>query len=218
MFLQAYIQSILSGSSAAAAAQSAAKLYINNYQSSRPRGLSPACQAAEAAYKAAYYAGVDPIFPAAKAYMEASGSSSPCSAAAKGYIQAFSEGREAGAFLEASKAFFTQFSVQPSIDPACTKAALAATSDSSTPASAAAGAFIRKSMEVGSNGNDPLCSAAAEKFINSYISGVDEETNLQEAAKTFISLYSNNPTPVMNSPCAAASQAYIQALTSSWAQ
>ena len=149
--------------------------------------------------------------------MEASGSSSPCSAAAKGYIQAFSEGREAGAFLEAAKAFISQFSVQPSIDPACTKAALAATSDSSTPASAAARAFIQ-SMEVGSNGNDPLCSAAAERFINSYISGVNEETNLQEAAKTFISLYSNNPTPVMNSPCAAASQAYIQALTSSWPQ
>ena len=50
------------------------------------------------------------------------------------------------------------------------------------------------------------------------ISGVDEETTLADAAKTFISLYSNNPTPVMNSPCAAASQAYIQALTSSWAQ
>jgi len=211
-----YIESILSGSSAAAAAQTAARLYITNYRTSRPRGLSPACQAAETAYKSAHYAGLEPVLPAARAYIEASGSSSPCSAAATAYIQAFSEGREAGAFLAAAKAFSAQFSVQPSLDPACTKAALAAASDSSTPSSAALRAFIEKSEEVGSNGNDPVCAAAAESFIQSYISGVDDETLPLGAARTFISLYSNNPDAgnAENSPCTAATKAYARALAS----
>jgi len=214
---KAYIQSILSGSSAAAAAQSASKLYISNYRPSRTRGLSPACQAAETAYRSAYYAGLDPVLPAARAYLEASGSSSPCSAAATAYIQAFSEGREAGAFLAAAKAFSSQFSVQPSLDPACTKAALAANSDSSSPTSAALRAFIEKSEEVGSNGNDPVCAASAESFIQSYISGVDEETIPLGAARTFLSLYSNNnqdAETAKTSPCTAAAKAYALALAS----
>merc|ERR1712241_850795 len=213
---KAYIQSLLSGSSAAAAARSASKVYISNYRTSRPRGLSPACQAAETAYRSAHYAGLEPVLPAARAYLEASGSSSPCTAAATAYVKAFSEGREAGAFLAAAKAFSTQFSVQPSLDPACTKAALAANSDSSSPVSAALRAFVEKSQEVGSNGNDPLCAAAAEGFIQSYINGVDEETIPLGAARTFLSLYSNDQAAdnAKNSPCTAAAKAYALALAS----
>ena len=212
--LQAYLQSILSGSSAPDAAQSAADLYLKNWRSFR--SLSPACQAAGQAYRAAYYAGKEPILPAAQAYLEASGKSGdPCSAAARTYLEAFTAGKEDGALLAAARAFSSQFAQQPSLDPACTKAALAVVGESSSPNSIALQAFVKKAEELGgSSAYDPVCAGAAESFIQSYMSGAEDERSGMEAARTFLSLYLNNPRATQDSPCAAATKAYVEALPS----
>ena len=71
-------------------------------------------------------------------------------------------------------------------------------------------AFVEKAVEV-DVGYDPVCYAAADKFIESYISGKREDVSLQIAAKEFFSLYFASPTVANRSPCAAAAKAYAGA-------
>ena len=67
-------------------------------------------------------------------------------------------------------------------------------------------AFIAKALETG-NGLDPICLSAAEDVIAG-------KSNYA-AAKTFVKLYQNNPTPAAQSPCAAAAKAYSAATKAS---
>ena len=80
-----YMNSIQAGNSREVASQAAAAVYQQNYAAGVP--LSPACLAAEVAWKNAVAVGQDPVLPAALAYMEASPSDSPCYVSGKEYIQ-----------------------------------------------------------------------------------------------------------------------------------
>merc|ERR1711913_58213 len=94
----------------------------------------------------------------------------------------------------------------PTIDSACLSTAqdyLATNQVSSSPLTSAMEAFVEKAVEI-DVGYDPVCYAAADKFIESYISGKREDISLQIAAKEFLSLYFANPTVANRSPCAAA--------------
>ena len=82
---KAYIDSILAGNPRGIAAQVATAVYQQNNVAGVP--LSPACLAAEVAWKNAVAVGQDPVLPAALAYMEASPSDSPCYVSGKEYIQ-----------------------------------------------------------------------------------------------------------------------------------
>jgi len=183
-------------------------------------GLNPACQAAEAAYRAADKAGRDAVLEAALAFMEASPSDSPCAASAKDYITAINNGAEhIDAGLVAAKAFAAQIvslakQGKNTIDPACARASLAYASSSdqpSAPATAAMRAFINKALETGSS-FDPVCLSSAEQFWTSYAAGKDETSNRVAAARSYISTYSSNPSVARSSPCAAAAKAYASAL------
>jgi len=207
--VQAYSQSLLSGQTAVSALQAARSIFIRNFQSNSVP--SPACLAAEKAFRAAYYAGREPVLPAAQAYLAASDDSDPCTAAAKTYVQSYVEGRsEEASLTAAAKSFSAQFSKQRSLDPVCTKAALAATAGTDSPTTAALKAFLSKAEEVG-NSYDPVCAGAAEKFIESSVNGGDDERSGLEAARAFVKLYSTNPTAANNSPCAAAAKAFAEA-------
>ena len=82
---KAYMDSIKAGNSREVAAQVASVVYQQNYAAGV--SLSPACLAAEVAWKNAVAVGQDPVLPAALAYMEASPSDSPCYVSGKEYIQ-----------------------------------------------------------------------------------------------------------------------------------
>ena len=101
----------------------------------------------------------------------------------------------------------------PTIDQACLSTAqayLATNQVSSSPLLSAMEAFVQKAVEI-DVGYDPVCYAAADKFIESYISGKREEISMQIAAKEFLSLYLASPTVANRSPCAAAAKAYAGA-------
>ena len=82
---KAYLDAIQAGNSRQVASLAAEAVYRQNYAVGVP--ASPACLAAEVAWKKAVAGGQDPVLPASLAYMEASPSESPCYVSAKEYIQ-----------------------------------------------------------------------------------------------------------------------------------
>jgi len=212
---EAFMSSIQAGSSRQAAGEAAAAVYQRNQRTGGP--LSPACASAEVAWRKAVAGGQDPVFPAALAYVEASTSDSPCLASAKDYLKATLAGSSPSqARLAAVKSFAAKMASTTSvssIDSTCLKAAQAyiASSDiPSSPVDAAMEAYIKTSLEVGT-GFDPVCNAAGGKFIESFSSGRGELTNVMAAAREFLTLYIQHPTPASRSPCAAAAKAYAMA-------
>jgi len=206
---KAYVKVVLSGGSRQEATAVAQRVYQQNYGRA---ALSPACVAAEQAWKSAVAAGRDPVLDAALAFMNASPSDSPCAVSAKDYINAVVNGADATkASLAAAKSFakqivtLNQLGRSTTIDPVCARAALAYASSSdkpSTPHAAAMTAFIQKALEVGSS-IDPACLASTETFLQS-------SSNIA-AARDFMRVYASNPTLASKSPCAAATKAYARA-------
>ena len=84
---KAFIDSVLAGNSRQVASEAAAAVYQQNYAAGVT--TSPACQAAEIAWKNAVARGQDPVLPAALAYMKASPSDSPCYVSATEYIKVY---------------------------------------------------------------------------------------------------------------------------------
>ena len=83
----------------------------------------------------------------------------------------------------------------PTIDSGCLRSAqdyLATNQVSSSPLMSAMEAFVQKAVEI-DVGYDPVCYAAADKFIESSISGRRDDVSLQMAAKEFLRLYFANP-------------------------
>merc|ERR1719195_2414211 len=207
-----FIEDILAGGSASSATAKAKAVYQADYAEGASRNA--ACLAAEKAYKQAYANDKDPIFASALAYMKAYKSESPCAVSAFDYVQAIvNGGTHADANVAAMKSFIAQTknlaaAGKATVDPVCAKSALAYASSTgaSTPNAEAMRAFIAKALETG-NGLDPVCLAAAEDVIAG-------KSNYA-AAKTFVKLYKNNPTPAAQSPCAAAAKAYSAAVKSS---
>lgn len=219
--MEAYMSSLLAGNQHEVAIEAAAGVYEENYNAGGLASrLSIPCSAAEVAWKAAVAEGEDPLLPAALAYLQSSPPShSPCDAAAREYFQAVATGAtNIDAFLAAIKSFAGQIKKLadyglPTIDSACLSTAqdyLATNQVSSSPLTSAMEAFVEKAVEI-DVGYDPVCYAAADKFIESYISGKREDISLQIAAKEFLSLYFANPTVANRSPCAAAAKAYAEA-------
>ena len=214
---KAYVDVVINGGSRAEAEAIATQVYQRDYGRSV---ASPACLAAETAWKAAVQNGGDPVLEAALAYMNASPSDSPCAASAKDYVQAIVNGAQpADASLAAAKSFAAQIvnlanQGKSTIDPACARAAISYSQSSvkpSAPNAAAMEAFIAKSLEVGSS-FDPVCLKATERFWESYATNKQETASRFAAARSFLSQYSGNPTVAANSPCAAATKAYAKAV------
>jgi len=215
---KAYINTLENGGSAEEAIAAATSLYrVNFFTRGSPRQASAECQAAEAAYKSAFYSGRDPLTAAAEAYISASEADSPCASAAKAYFGAVNSGSNAdNAALVATKAFASATAAdaragKSTIDTKCAKAAAAYASTSaipSAPGNAALNAFVAKALETG-DGFDAKCASAAEKFIESFSLG--ESAARLAAAKEYITLYRSNPNPAKDSPCAAAAQAFASA-------
>lgn len=214
----AYIKTLDNGGSVEDAVAAATSLYRVNFfaRGSTPQA-SAACKAAETAYKAAFYAGRDPVTAAAEAYISASEADSPCASAAKAYFGAVNSGSNAdNAALAASKAFASATAAdararKSTVDAKCAKAAAAYAGASAIPSAAgnaALNAFVAKALETG-NGFDAGCASAADKFIDSYSSG--ESVARLAAAKEYISLYGSNTISTKDSPCAAAAQAFAAA-------
>ena len=207
-----FIEDILAGGSVSSATAKAKAVYQADYAKGASRDT--ACLAAEKAYKQAYTNGQDPILASALAYMKTYKSESPCAVSAFDYFQTIvNGGSHADANVAAMKSFIAQTKNlaaqgKSTVDPICSKAALAYASSTgdSSPNTEAMRAFIAKALETG-NGLDPVCLAAAEDVIAG-------KSNYA-AAKTFVNLYKNNPTPAAQSPCAAAAKAYSTAVKSS---
>jgi len=218
---KAYVNIVANGGSRREAAAIAAQVYQQQYSRGR-QILSPACQAAEIAWRAADASGRDPVLDSALAYINADPSDSPCKASARTYISAITAGatsQDAG--LRAAESFAAKISDlaaqgRSTIDAACARASAAYAKFSSvpsTPTAAAATAFIQKALEVGS-GYDATCLASSGAFISSFSSGASEDESRVAAARAFIKTYGSNPRLAASSPCAAASKAYAKALIS----
>merc|ERR1712029_382965 len=213
---KAYVNIIASGGSRRDAAAIAKQVY--QQQNLGRQALSPACQAAETAWRAADASGRDQVLDAALAYINADPSDSPCKASARTYISAITGGatnQDAG--LRAAESFASKISAlasqgKPTIDAACAKASAAYAKSSSIPSSpTAAAAFIQKALEVGS-GYDASCLASSGAFITSFSSGASEDESRVAAAREFIKTYGKNPRSAASSPCAAAAAAYAKSL------
>merc|ERR1711868_242303 len=196
---KAYVNIIASGGSRRDAAAIAKQVY--QQQNLGRQALSPACQAAETAWRAADASGRDQVLDAALAYINADPSDSPCKASARTYISAITGGatnQDAG--LRAAESFASKISAlagqgKSTIDAACAKASAAYAKSSSIPSSptaAAATAFIQKALEVGS-GYDASCLASSGAFITSFSSGASEDESRVAAAREFIKNYGKNP-------------------------
>jgi len=213
---KAYINSIQAGNSRTVASQAATAVYQQNYVRGVP--LSPACTAAEVAWKSAVAAGQDPVLPASLAYMEASPSNSPCYVSGKEYIQATLSGSSpTEANLAATKAFARQISTlarqgTTNIDLTCLESTKAWAANSDIPSSANAAAmmaFIQEALQSGTTGYDPVCAASLDAYINAYLGGASEEKANEAAGKAFVSAVDANPTFEMDSHCGKAAQAFM---------
>jgi len=211
-----FINSVLAGNSRQVASQAAADVYKKNYVAGVP--ISPACQAAEVAWKAAVAGDQDPVLPAALAYMKASPSDSPCYVSATEYIQATLTGAsQTEANLAAVKGFYAQISNlskqgRTSVDESCVAAAQAYTRSSeipSLPTAAAMTAFIQRALELGTTGYDPVCAEAGEAYINAFLGGASEEEATEAAAIAFVSAVDVSPNFQMDSHCGKAAQAFM---------
>merc|ERR1711988_1378222 len=172
----------------------------------------------EVACKNAVARGQDPVLPASLAYMEASPSDSPCYVSGKEYIQASLSGSTpTEANLAATKAFASQISNLAKqgvtdIDLTCLEStkAWAASSDILSSANAAAMmAFIQEALQTGTTGYDPVCAAALDAYIESYLGGASEEKANEAAGKAFVSAVDANPSFKMDSHCGKAAQAFM---------
>merc|ERR1712227_1160334 len=106
---KAYVNIIASGGSRRDAAAIAKQ--VCQQQNLGRQALSPACQAAETAWRAADASGRDQVLDAALAYINADPSDSPCKASARTYISAITGGatnQDAG--LRAAESFASKIS------------------------------------------------------------------------------------------------------------
>ena len=202
-----FIEDILSGGSASSATAKATAVYqedYSNYAVGNEASPGAACIAAEIAWKQAHATGQDPVLASALSFMKAYNSESPCAVSAFDYVQSIVNGRtHAEANIAAMQSFIAQIKNlaaqgKAAVDPVCARSALAYASSTgaTSPNAEAMRAFIAKALETG-NSLDPVCLAAAEDVIAG-------KSNYA-AAKTFVKLYKNNPTPAAQSPCAGIS-------------
>jgi len=174
---------------------------------------------------------VDPVCSrAALAYAQSSESSTPYVAAMTAFIQ---KALEVGssfdpACLASTETFFqTSSNIAAARDyirvyasnptlaskspcAAATKAyAKAELESGNTPAKSALLAFIDSAILSNDAGVDPVCTAAANAYINSFVAGAGEAAASEAAAVAYIGAVEANPQFNQNSPCGQAANAYI---------
>ena len=214
---KAYMETVIAGGSTDDAEDAARRVYLREWQSGNAPEAGSTCAQSQEAFKNAAASGEDPVLAAGLAFLSSDQSDSPCSAAAQGYVQALVAGkRDAEAVKDAAKAFTRQMKSlsaqgKPTLEPTCSKAALAYVSKtgfSSEALEAAMKAFISKAGQT-NNGYDPACVEAFEGFTNAYDSGKPEPQSVFSAAKSFVNIYKNTKSANIESPCTAAALAYI---------
>jgi len=226
---EAYVKAILTGESKEAAAGEAARAYITAFNTGQRYQEGGACEAADWAWKQARYkGGKDKVLEATLAFIRkwpGVEEGDPCSvagtdyvkeildgkshleatsAAMRGYIKAFKQLADKGDSLndvgchEASRAFFDAV---PNKNEPVIGAGFAAFSDKIFSGTG----FLY----------DPVCLEAMEAFIDSHSAGDDLLTSNLKAARTFFKSFVSNPQTVpADSPCAAATLSYAQAIGS----
>merc|ERR1711925_2363 len=218
-----YLETILSGGSAAQANAEATAVYIRNYNAGEHAAPGSPCEAADVAFRQAAAAGQDPVLAAALAFMKSYESDSPCFVSARDYVDSIVSGStQTEANLKAAKAFAHQLQNlaargKPTIDEACYASAQAfspSSESSSSPLTAAMQAFITKALETGS-GVDSACFGAAEKFFEGFESGKGNLVATLAVAREVMQSYKSSPTISSRSPCAAAAKAYAAATKNS---
>merc|ERR1719318_2060540 len=123
-----------------------------------------------------------------------SGVDSACFGAAEKFFEGFESGKgNLVATLAVAREVMQSYKSSPTISSrspcaAVAKAYAAASTDSSSPITAAMQAFINKALDAG-HGYDPSCYAAAESFFESFESGKPE------LRSTFTAATKNSPSP-----------------------
>merc|ERR1712106_807996 len=220
---ETYLETIFSGKSKEEANAAAAKIYINAYNDGETNPSEGACGAAEAAYRAAFRKGEDPILGATLAFVNnwpGAKDGNPCAASGIEYMKAIIAGES---HLEAGRVAATGFANafkelaekgKPLNDPACldaTRAFFKAVPEKPDPAvSAAFYAYTDKIFEDNAPAFDPVCLSALEGYIESYSSGDDVETANLKAAQSFFKAFTKGSPVPADSACAAATLAYAK--------
>merc|ERR1712142_567632 len=215
-------KTIFDGKSKEEANAEATRIYIEAYNSGKRLPQSGACAAADATYREAWRKGDDPILESALAFINAwpgAKEGNPCAVSGIDYMKAIINGKS---HLEANTIAMTAFANafkelskqgKPLKDVACrdaTKAFFAAIPEKPDPANAAAFyAFTDKIFEDGAPAFDPVCLSSLDAFVQSYNAGDDLLTANLKSAQSFFREFAKGSNITPDSPCAAATLAYI---------
>merc|ERR1711990_708524 len=188
---KAYLGAVSAGKSAVQATNAAKAAYISAYNAGTRNAPGSACAAAEINFKTNYGSNKNVVLEAAKAYINAA-EPTTCGEAGKAYVAAVSSGQtpERAALL-AAKAFISNVDLGSADSAACTAASkgfLGATSGSNSVLTAME-AFINS----GNSGVDPVCTAAAEAYIDAKIANNSDEKALTSAATAYVAAINANP-------------------------
>jgi len=188
---RAYLEAVTAGKSAVQATNAAKQAYISAYNSGTRNAPGTPCAAAEVNFKTNYGSNKNVVLEAAKAYINAA-EPTTCGEAGKAYVSAISSGQtpEKAALL-AAKAFISNVNLGSADSAACTAASkgfLGATSGSNSVLTAME-AFINS----GNSGVDPVCTAAAEAYIDAKIANNSDEKALTSAATAYVAAINANP-------------------------
>merc|ERR1711963_959969 len=181
---KAYLAAVTAGKSAAQATNAAKQAYISAYNAGTRNAPGTACAAAEVNFKSNFGSDKNVVMGAAKAYINAA-ESTTCGEAGKAYVGAISSGQgpERAALL-AAKAFIANANLGSADSAAYTAGAkgfLGSTSGSNNVLTAME-AFINS----GESGVDPVCTAAAEAYIDAKIANSSDEDALTSASSAYI--------------------------------
>jgi len=222
---EAYLENILAGKSNEEANAEATRVYIENYNNGANLPTSGACVAADKAYRDAWYKGADPVLASALAFMEnwhGVKEGNPCAVSGVDYVKAVMDGKShmeantlaALSFANAIKAL--AMSGKEMRDKACRDSTMAffkAVNNKPDPANAAAfTAFMEKIYNGGAYVYDPVCFASLEGFMDAYMKGDDLLDSQLMSAKSFFQAFIQGSDYPADSPCAAATLAYVQEL------
>ncbi len=140
-----------------------------------------------------------------------------CFASFEGFFDSYASGDDLlTANLKAARSFFTEFQRGRSsinLDSACTAASLAyaekLTNKPSGPSASGMIAYIAEAIKSGQRRIDPVCAAAAESYLDTYIKRRSEAAASEAAAVAYLEAIDANPDFDQTSACAKAGEAYI---------
>ena len=225
MSTEAYLKAIMAGKTKEEANAEATRVYINAYNNGASIPTSGACSAAEKAWRQAWANGEDPVLSSAMAFMEnwhGVKEGNPCAVSGVDYVKAIIDGKS---HLEANQIASMRFadavkelamSGKELKDKACRDSTLAffnSVQKKPDPANAAAfTAFMEKIYQGGADVYDPVCFASLEGYMDAYMKGEDIMASNMAAGKTFFQSFMKGSDYPADSPCAAASLAYVKEL------